>query len=124
MFKWKTATLWAAILWALIFVQISVVMFAPRISELSDTMQSIVHLLILPLFILLCCYMYFKNAKPTWKDGLMLAIWFIVIGTILDLAITIPLFVKSFDFYKRWDVWIGTLEILVISPLYTYLKKK
>jgi hypothetical protein len=123
MIKWKTATLWGAILWVLIFVEVSIAMFTPGLST-NTFLQKIIEVLIIPIFVLLCAHMYFKHEKATLKNGLMLAAWFLLIGTILDLAITIPLFVKSFTvMYGQWNLWVGYIEAFVVCALYGYLKK-
>jgi hypothetical protein len=120
--NWKMATLWGAILWVFIFVEVSVFMFAPPFQG-NEFLQRILHLLVLPFLVVLCAYMYFKNTKPSLKAGLYLGIWFIIISTILDLAITIPLFVKSFALFKEWSVWVGTAEVLAFSALTGKYKK-
>jgi hypothetical protein len=123
MIKLKTATLWAAILWVLIFVEVSIAKFTPGLSG-NDFLQKIIEIILVPIFVLLCAYMYFNGEKASVKDGLMLAAWFLVIGTILDLAITVPLFLKSFTaLYSQWNLWVGYIEAFVVCALYGYLKK-
>ncbi len=123
--KWKPATLLAVLLWVLIFAEMSILMFIPILKD-NSLMQRILHLIILPFLVLLCAYMYFKDKKADMKDGLVLGVWFLIIGTVLDLAITIPLFVKSFSFYKALSLWIGFLEVLVFASIAGWLfgKKK
>ena len=68
--------------------------------------------------------MYFKGKKARMKEGFVLGIYFLIIGTVLDLIITIPLFVKSFTFYLEWSLWFGFLEVIVFSSIGGYLFRK
>lgn len=120
---WKGATLWGVILWVFIFVEISVLMFMPGL-EGKEGWQSVIHLIILPLLVLFCSYMYFKRGKASLQDGFLLGVFFLIVGTVLDLAITIPLFVKSFSFYMQWDLWLGYLEVVTFACLGGLLFKK
>jgi len=119
MIKLKSATVWAVILWVLIFVEISVVMFIPALQG-SELTQKVIHLLVLPLMVLFCSHMYFKGTRPDLKQGFVLGVYFLVVGTILDLAITVSLFTGFSEFYSQWSLWLGFLEVLVFSSFYGY----
>jgi hypothetical protein len=120
---WKSATLCGIILWALIFAEISVLMFTPGL-EGNQSLQKMIHLVILPVLVILCSYMYFKGSEASLKEGFVLGILFLIVGTVLDLLITVPIFVKSFDFYLQWSLWVGFLEVVVFSSLAGYFLGK
>ncbi|MFH1276382.1 MAG: hypothetical protein ABIH82_04690 [Candidatus Woesearchaeota archaeon] len=112
--NWKTGTGYALLLWLLIFVEVAIVMFTGA----SESGQRFLHLVFLIPLAAFCTWMYFKNVKPNGRQGLYLGIWFLLVGTVLDLAITIPFFVKDFaGFYLNGWIWFGYLELLVITTV-------
>ena len=124
MLKFKTATLWGVIGWALIFVEISILIFIPILAG-QELLQTILHLVILLFIVWLMAAMYFKKTHPSVKKGMIVGVYFLIIGTILDLVVTIPLFVKDYaSFYSDWSLWVGYLELLVVSTLVGYLLAK
>jgi len=119
--KFGNATTVGILLWIMIFVEISILMFIPG---LNSIMQIILCFLILPFLVLICCTMYFKMNKGGWKEGFLLGVWFLIIGEILDALITIPLFVKSYAaFYMQWNLWVGFIEMIVFTTIFGSLKK-
>ncbi len=116
------AVLYGILLWLLIFVEVSIVMFMPALKDQQLT-QSIIHLIILPILVLIVSYLYFKNKEASLINGLVLGVIFLVVGTILDLAITIPLFVKNYNFFMQWSLWVGFLEVIIFSSLMGWIKK-
>ncbi len=120
--NWKSATIWGIILWLMIFAEVSIMMFAPFLQG-REVLQDIVHLIIVPFLVIFCSYMHLKTLKglKTPRDGLLTGLFFLAVGTILDLAITIPLFVKSFTFYLQWSLWLGFAEGLLFSTLTGYV---
>lgn len=119
--RFKSAILLGILLYVLIFVEISVLMFVPRLKD-KPAMQTIVHLVLLPILTLICGYIYFKGKKGSLKEGFWLGIAFLIVGTVLDWIITIPLFIMPkgagfFDFYKTWSIWVGFAEMLVFSAI-------
>ncbi len=120
--NYKSATLYGILLWILIFVEVTLLMFTPGLSQI---VQKLIHLVILIPLVWLCAKLYFNKAKASLKEGFLLGIYFLLIGTILDLLITLPLFVKSWSFYAQWSLWLGFLEgIIVCSLVGNWLKKK
>jgi hypothetical protein len=114
--SWKNATIWGILLWIMIFVEVSILMFLPLLQG-KEGWQSVIHLVILPFLVLFCIYMYSKGGYTNVHEGFLLGVYFLIIGTVLDLAITIPLFVKSFTFYTQWELWLGFLEVIAFSSL-------
>ena len=124
MFKnWFPATGWAILLWLLLFIEISVVMFGLNWSE---TAERIIWLILEIPLIGYCAFSYLKKYPNTFKDGIFLGIWFIIIGTVLDVIITIPIFVKSYSiFYSMWSLYAGFILTLAVPALAAkYLFKK
>ena len=108
------ATLLGILLWVLIFTEISVLMF----SGLNNTAQKIIHFILLAVFALVCGKIYFKKSMDRWKEGFLLGVWMILTGTILDILITIPLFVKSYPtYYMQWSLWLGFIELIVLTTV-------
>jgi len=71
--------------------------------------------------VLIWAKMYFKADPPTTKKGLMLGLVALVAGTILDMIITVPLFVKSYAMYfGDWMLYIGYVELLVLTTYAGY----
>lgn len=125
-----SATLWAAILWSLIFVEISVVMFTPSLYGLYFV-QKLIHLSLLPFMALICVYMFFRSIKekPTLLYGFYIGLYFLALGTVLDLIITIPLFMFPqgrgiADFYNQWNLWLGFAEVLYVCSLAGWFMEK
>ncbi len=119
----KTATIWGVILWVAIFVLVSILMFTPALQG-QETLQLILQLLIMPFLVVFCAYMYFNSGRNTAKEGFLLGIWFLILGTILDLIITVPLFVKSYSFFLEPSLWIGYFEGILFCTLTGYFLKK
>jgi hypothetical protein len=113
------ATIWGIILWVLIFVVVTVMMFG-----FPGLYQNWMALIANPFLIIFCAWMYFKGVKGTVKDGIILGIYWIILGTILDLLVTIPLFVKNYSFLFQWTLWLGWLETAIFPAITVkYLKK-
>jgi len=123
--NFKNATLWAVLSWIFIFVEVTILMFVPFIASRLWLYYGLYYV-ISALLVGYCAYSYFKiENKSSLIKGLVLGLWFILIGSILDLAITIPLFVKSFTFYYQPSLWIGFgIGILVCGIVGMHLNKK
>jgi hypothetical protein len=121
--KWLAATGWAILYWLLIFVVISVIMFG--LPQLSNINQNILALIIEIGLVLFCAGMYFKKYPGTFGQGVILGIWFLVVGTILDVLITIPFFVKSYSvLYGSWNLWAGFVLTIIFSGLASGIFRK
>ena len=114
--SYKNATLWAVILWALIFIVWSIIIFVPVLKD-SLLWQWIIHYIVLIFLVWLCAANYFKKAGPSAKSGICLGIYFVIIGAILDAIVTVPLFVKDWGFYSQWQLWVGYAVVIIVSIL-------
>lgn len=117
----KSAIMWGVILWVLIFAVFSVIMFAPQLAGKTSMQKALELIIAIPALSAFAAYMALKGTKPTAKDGIMVGICFVVISTILDLLITVPLFVKSYaTFYGDWALYAGMLETIVFGGVMGY----
>lgn len=108
----QLATLWGILLWMLIFAFVSIFMFT-----LPSLNTNLLLLLINPVLILLCGFMYFREVEGSVREGLILGLFWIMISIVLDAAITVPLFVKSYQFFFQWPLWVGNAEVLIFAVI-------
>ena len=121
-FNWKRGIWVGALLWVLIFFEVSILMFG---FSIQDTMSSIAHQISIIFLVLFCSWVYFKGkVEREWNDGLVLGLVFVVTGFILDALITVPLFVKSYSFFASGLLWAGYLEGIVLTVLYSMFERK
>jgi hypothetical protein len=118
----KRAVLCGALLWVLIFFEVSILMFG---FNLEGGTYYLVHFLLLAILALVCAFVYFngKKIKFGFIQGLIVGLVFLVVGTVLDIVLTIPLFVHSYSqFYSDIYLWIGYIETLVFTGVVASLK--
>jgi len=110
----KRAIGFGAMLWILIFVVWSIVMFLPWFKD-GEMRIYVTHWILLVTMVLLLAKWYFKTVTPTWKKGLYLGLIGLATGAVLDMIITVPLFVKSYSlYYSDWRQWFGfALSVLL-----------
>ena len=117
----KRAILTGILLWVLIFFEVSILMFG---FSLDGATLYMVHYIIMIFFVSIIGWTYFKKVKPSLKEGFILGVIYVVVGTILDLIITIPLFVKDYGaFFNNWLI-LGLLETIAIASIYGAVKKQ
>ena len=101
--NYKRALGFGVLLWAIIFVVISVIMFLPWFKGHDMRIQVAWWVLAVPA-VLLWAKAYFKQDSPTVKKGLTLGLIALVVGIILDTIITVPLFVKDYvAYFGDWN---------------------
>ncbi len=112
------AILVAILVWILIFVEISVFKIGLGITGIT---QYIIHYFFLIIFSVLGAAIYYKSKDK--MNGFVLGIFLLLVGNILDLLITIPMFtVKQFEtlkeayagFYSDIYLWVGFLIVVVV----------
>lgn len=107
----------SVLIWIAIFVVYSIIMFMPWFKGNDLRIHVGFYVLLLPLT-LAWAKLYFREDPPTWKKGLYLGLAALLIGTVLDLIITVPFFVKSYTvYYGNWLLYVGFLEMIVITTL-------
>lgn len=109
-----------ALLWVFIFAIISIVMFIPALADKELYQFIILWVLMVPLVMFLAKW-YFRVVTPTVKSGLKLGIVAVLVGTVLDVAITVPFFVKSYAvFYSNVYMYIGMLWGIILTTYAGY----
>lgn len=119
--NYKKATLGGILLWVLIFVVWSIIIFLPPFKNGANLMwQFIIHYVMLVLFVWIVATMYLKKVKASAKEGLLYGIYLLVVGSILDAIITVPLFIDGdyLGYFGNWQMWIGYIEVLVFSTIF------
>ncbi|MBT3539395.1 hypothetical protein HOF40_04190 [Candidatus Parcubacteria bacterium] len=113
--KIKRAIAFGVMLWVGIFAIISILMFTPSLQDKDFYQFLILWILLIPLVLLLAKW-YFREDSPTTKKGFLLGIIGVLVGTVLDIAITVPLFVKSYSvFYSNVFMYIGIAEGILLA---------
>jgi len=109
-----------ALLWVLIFFEVSILMFGFKLSASNGVGYYAVHYFFVIFLVLLCSFIYFKGELGGLKQGIAVGLTWLIIGLILDLVITIPLFIgfdKIGNFYNVGMI-IGMLEGVVLTVLF------
>lgn len=115
------AILLGILLWVLIFVEISIVQIG---LEIEGLMGQIIHYILLILFVVLCAAIYYRSRDE--MNGFVFGIFLLLVGNILDLIITIPLFIEGgyAGFYSDLYMWIGFAIVIVVAGVYDMARKK
>lgn len=111
---WKTI-LFGAILWVLIFFEVSTLMFGFGLE--SGLFYYIIHYILAIILAGIVALIYFKKEKADFGKGILVGIVFAITGIILDLIITVPLFVKDYGLmFGDLGLWVGViLGILTVG---------
>lgn len=126
--KTLRAILLGILLWILIFVEISVFVIGLGI---TGTVQYIIHYVFLIIFTILGASIYYKTRDKI--NGFVLGIFWLLVGNILDLIITIPMFTAKqyatfsaayIGFYSDLWLWAGFLIVVVSAGVYDLARKK
>lgn len=121
--KWGRIIGFGALLWILIFFEVSILMFA---FGLSGMIYSIVHYILSAILALIVALFYFRglNKKDTgFVNGLLLGLYFVIVGIILDAIITVPLFVKDYTFFLNWNLLISYFIGIIVVTLVSITRK-
>ncbi len=113
--NYKRAFATGLMLWVIIYVVMSILMFVPFLVDKILTQFAIFWIVLIPAVLLLNKW-YFKMDPPSLKKGLGLGLILLVLVVALDVIITVPLFVKSYAvFFGDWIMYVGYAEILLLS---------
>ncbi|MFA5855769.1 MAG: hypothetical protein WC867_00285 [Candidatus Pacearchaeota archaeon] len=108
------------ILWVLIFLEVSVLMFGFKLNY-PNNIYSSMHFLFLSLFTIAISVIYFrypKKIKTGFVEGLLFGLVLFVVAIILDSIITIPLFMKNdYNFLLRTDILIGEIWGVILASV-------
>lgn len=112
--KHKRAIVTGIMMWFFISVIFLVLMFAPFLQGKEMMQFAIFWVLLIPLT-LLSAKWYFKMDSPNLKKGLCLGLIICGVALILDMFITVPIFVKSYaNFFGDWKLYASLSEILLL----------
>ena len=117
--NYKKAISYGALLWALIFFEVSILMFGFNLNP-PATLYYILHYFLLAVFTVVSAKWYFtQEKKSNLTKRFLVGLVFVVTGIILDAIITVPLFVKDYTafFSTKWML-IGYLEVIVLAAVY------
>jgi len=100
--------------------------FMPILKD-SVPLQYIIHSIVLIAWGLIGAHLYYKSKDKI--NGFVLGFVFLIVGIILDMIITMPLFIipqgRSYaDFFLDWKMWIGYIELIFIVGIYDLFRKK
>jgi len=122
------AILLGILLWILIFVEISIFKIG---FGLTGAVQYLIHYICLIVFTIIGAAIYYKRKDRF--NGFVLGIFWLLVGNILDLIITIPMFTaKNYGslsaaypgFYSDIWLWLGFLIVVVVTGVYGTARKK
>ncbi len=120
--KIKKAILYGALAWVLIFFEVSILMFGLKLTPSSEYYY-ITHIPLVAIIISFCSLLYFRKTKVDTWEGFKLGITFIIIGIILDAIITVPLFVKDYNFFLKTELLISYVIGVLITTIIGSIRK-
>jgi len=117
--KWLKTIALGILLWLLIFVWWSILVFSP----LSMSWQYAIHYILLIPAGIFVAWLFYRTGQK--MNGFLTGLILVLIGTVLDLAITVPLFTEGYAvYYSSPLLWIGFLETILVIGLYDLMKRK
>ena len=121
--NWKRL-LWQGILfWIVLFVLISIVMFLPFLAG-KIVIQNIIVFIIDIVAAFIFATWYFQKAKGGIGNGIIFGIGILLIGIILDMIITVPLYVNSYiEYFSMWTLYLGILLVIITCAIAGAMKK-
>jgi len=115
------AVLFGALLWVLIFFEVSVLMFGFR---LTGALYYVVHYILAVLLVGIITTLYFRNRQAHFWKGMQAGVIFAVTGILLDLLLTVPLFVKDYGLmFGDMGLWVGVLLGILSAGTVGAIKK-
>ena len=90
--------------------------------KLQGLTYYILHYLFLALFVIFCCAIYYK--KRDRLSGAVLGLLLILTANILNLLVTVQMFIPFKEFYSDIYLWAGFLEIIIVAEIYSLGKKR
>jgi len=122
--KYLRTILFGALLWVLIFFEVSILMFGFNMK--AGLPYYITHYILLVILVGACAWFYFDGkVKPSLNAGMLAGLIFLFVGTVLDCAITVPLFTHNYlAFFNDIYLWIGYIETILVCGLVGMIKKE
>ena len=118
----KRAIFSGALLWVLIFFEVSILMFGFGLE--AGRNYYIIHYILLAVLSLISAVVYFggKKVKKGFGEGFLVGIVFVIAGLVLDAVITVPLFIKDYSIFADPYLWAGIIEALVVVVIVGVVK--
>lgn len=96
----------------------------PILENPEEQANTVLSIVLIPL-VWLACLIYYK--ANTLTDGYKLGVVFIMVATVLDTLITVPLFIipkggSHYSFFVSTEFWNIALEIIGITAVYYYTR--
>jgi len=107
-----------ALLWILIFFEVSILMFGLNLK--GGLVYSILHYPLLAILSVVVAIIYFNKVHASFIEGFKTSIVMFITSIILDALISIPLFIKDWNFFLDKFLLIGYLEIILVISLTGY----
>lgn len=122
--KWLRGVGLGILFWIIIFVEISVTMIGLKFD--SATTYIIHYILMIPLGILIA-WIYYKSGDKI--NGFLLGLFMVLVGIILDMIVTVPLFIipaggTYITYFSELFLIAGLIESVVIVGIYDLVRKK
>jgi len=123
--NWKILVLWGALVWIVMFVVVSILMYGPGIKSISWP-QWIIEWIVSAALGFFIVKQLVKSYGGQLKEGLIYGAILMAITFILDLGITVPTFMggKFVEFLSNWVMWVGVFLFLVASAIVGQLNIK
>lgn len=120
----KLAILCGALIWVLIFFEVSILMFGFKLQ--AGATYYTLHYILSAIITAGASWLYFsrKKIEAGLQEGLLVGLVFVVTGIVLDALITVPLFVKSYSFFFDKMLLIGLIEGIVVTGIIGKIKER
>lgn len=113
--------LYGALLWGLIFFEVSILMFGLGLKGIP---YYIIHYILAIILVAIITILYFRKEKAGFKKGIIAGIIFSITGVVLDSVITVPLFVKDYSLmFGDIGLWIGIFLGIITAGVVGAIKK-
>ena len=111
-----------ALLWVLIFFEVSILMFGFKLS--TGPLYYLIHYVFILVFSVICALIYFRKVRVDFREGVLLGLVMLATGITLDALITVLLFVKSWYFFVDARLILGYLEGFLMVVLISIMRRK
>jgi len=127
----KAAVFYGIILYVIIFIAVSIMLFTPGLKSIL-WLRWMIDWLVVGLGSYYFSLKYFKKTPGKIYAGAVLAFFWLSVHVVLDLIITVPLTLKSVSaqigrqasyvdaagvFYYEWKLWVGFIIMLVVTTI-------
>jgi len=112
--QWKNAVSIGMIIWMIGVIISSLTFNLTKILPLN--IVDLIYIILLIPIVWACSRLYFGHKIASVSEGTTIGLVFIAISLILDILITVPIWVKSYVGYiSSWQIWAYFIEILLIT---------